>query len=176
MIPWYFITEAANRAGVELPAAIYIGTPSQIHLTSKLTSFGRGITKTVIKRREFANKRIAVVVSGDLSHYHSNDPAAPYQYSSVAEIFDRHIVDWAQLDRKEATESESNDYLLVKAGNLESQAGHCGYPGFLMLHGMIQEAVHQGLDYKYKAHFYAYDVPTYFGMMVTGWTPAKSSY
>lgn len=171
VIPWYFITQAANKAGNDVPPAVYIGSPPQVHI-SKLATIGRGIVKTTLKRKEFANKRIAVVISGDLSHYHSSDPAAPYPLSSVSSVFDKHIVNWAKLDRSAANEKESNDHLLVKAGSIEDQAGHCGYPGLVMLHGMLQEAVHQ--SWYYKSNFYAYEVPSYFGMMVTSWTPSKT--
>ncbi len=150
---------------------MYIGLTTKVHI-SKLTNVGRDIVKTVLEREEFANKSIVVVISGDLSHSHSSDPAAPYPFSLVSSVFDKHVVNWAKMDRNAANEEESNDNLLVKAGSIEDQAGHCGFSGLVMLHGMLQELVNQNWDY--KSNFYAYEVPSYFGMMVTSWTPAKT--
>ncbi|CAL8102091.1 unnamed protein product [Orchesella dallaii] len=169
VIPWYFIREAASKANLSLPSAVYIG-PSKNVSIDNLRNIGRNITKTALLRTEFSNKKIAIVISGDLSHYHSNDTSSPYPYSPFAEVFDKHVVNWAKMDRNAETEAASASEILEQAGSISEKAGTCGYTGLVMLHGMIEELVHR--DWNYKSHFYTYHTPTYFGMTVASWIPS----
>lgn len=170
VIPFYFIQKAAKQANFTLPPVVYFGQASGVSNT-KLVDIGRDIVKTTLLRKEFANKRIAVLVSGDLSHYHANDTTSPYPYSPISKVFDEYIVNWAKMDRNAQTENNSGQELLSKAAKISGQAGHCGYTGLVMLHGMLEEAVNQ--NWNYKSHFYTYQVPSYFGMMVASWLPAN---
>ncbi|ODN01829.1 hypothetical protein Ocin01_04844 [Orchesella cincta] len=168
VIPWYFILEAASKAGFPVPSAVYIG-PSKNVSIDNLRNIGRDITKTVLHREEFANRKIAVVISGDLSHYHSNDPSSPYPYSPFAEVFDKYVVNWAKMDRNAETENSSAYEILEKAGSLSGRAGTCGYTGLVMLHGMMEELVLR--EWNFTSHFYTYQTPTYYGMTVASWLP-----
>ncbi|CAL8080857.1 unnamed protein product [Orchesella dallaii] len=172
VIPWYFIRKAAIKAGLPLPPALYIGQPTNVNIDN-LRNIGRDISKVALLRKEFADRKIAVVISGDLSHYHSNDKNSPYPYSLVSKVFDEFVVNWAKMDMNAETEDASSKEILEKAGGIQNEAGHCGYTGFAMLHGMLEELVHQ--DWRFKSHFYTYQVPTYFGMMVSSWLPDVSS-
>jgi aromatic ring-opening dioxygenase LigB subunit len=116
-----------------------------------------------------STKRIAVVISGDLSHYHSHDPKAPYPFDPSSTVFDGFIKDWAMLDRNPSTEEKSSQTLLKDAMAVSDSAGSCGYTGLVMLHGMLRELVLDG--YSFKNNFYEYAAPTYFGMTVTSWVP-----
>ncbi|ODM92430.1 hypothetical protein Ocin01_14254 [Orchesella cincta] len=168
VIPWYFIREAAAKANFPVPSAVYIGQPSHVNIDG-LRDLGRDISKVALLREEFTTKKIAVVISGDLSHYHSNDTNSPYPYSPISKVFDKHMVSWAKMDRNAETAEASSKEILENAGGIQGQAGHCGYTGLTMLHGMIEELVHQ--DWNFKSHFYTYQTPTYFGMMVASWLP-----
>lgn len=169
MIPWWFIEKAAQSAGFHLPPVICIGQPQRISLDTEkmipeLLTLGKSIYQWTELNENVAQKKIVVVISSDLSHYHSADPTSPYQFSEFAAEFDEYIKEWAQMDINSTTETESFDRLITKAGALANRVATCGYTGLVTLHGLLNEAVKRG--FKYQSKFIYYSVPTYYGMMV----------
>jgi len=171
VIPWWFIQEAAAARGFQLPPVIYIGQPPKNNVT-ELLSLGSSIVNVAM--RELSTRRIAVVISGDLSHRHSSDPQAPYPYDPSSALFDEAIKEWGMIDRSSSTEAESDKLLLEKASAVSDSAGSCGYTGIIMLHGMLRELVKCGYEFNNK--FYKYAAPTYFGMIVTSWVQNNTRF
>jgi AmmeMemoRadiSam system protein B len=171
VIPWWFITEAAKELNFVLPPVIYIGIPphpdaGDESLIPELVKLGHNISSLIA---ELNSRRIAIVVSSDLSHYHSNASTSPYPWDPSAVPFDNYISDWAKLNYTTGTEPEAAEIIRKKAGELVNSVGTCGYRGLVMLHGMLQKAVEEGSSF--HSHFLEYSAPTYFGMMVNYWLP-----
>lgn len=124
---------------------IYIGQ-SPTKSLPVLLKLGADIVKICTNVPELSEKRIAIVISGDLAHTHSNDPKAPYGFSASASVFDLYIKQWGMMDRNSRTELESSDILLTKAEEITDPAGSCGFNGFVMLHGMLTQLVQNGAN------------------------------
>ncbi|KAJ6636478.1 Protein TTE1956 [Pseudolycoriella hygida] len=167
VIPWWFINNAAENAGFQLPPVIYIGQPSkrsQEGMIPELLKLGKNIYQWTESNENVASKNIVVVISSDLSHYHSDDPTSPYAFNEVATVFDEYIKQWAEIDMNSSNNQTSYDKLITKAGGCVDPAGSCGYTGLVTLHGILDEAVHRGSNF--KAEVLDYSAPTYYGMMV----------
>lgn len=121
-----------------------------------------------------SQKKIAVVISSDLSHYHSADPTSPYPYSEFASVFDEYITEWAAIDISSLTESESYERLVTKAGALVNRIGSCGYTGLVTLHGILRKCCTlRGSAFRAKVFYYS--APTYFGMMANNFIPVNTN-
>lgn len=164
VVPWYFIKEVAAELNIPLPPVIYIGMPPSKKLDHIIKL---GVDIVTYAGAEMTGKRISVLVSGDLSHYHSTDPRAPYPYNEHAVIFDALIKEWGQLDLTPKTLEKSKD-IMKQADDVSDNAGSCGFNSFLFMHSLMSELIME-YDAKYRAHFYEYAVPTYFGMTITSW-------
>lgn len=169
VIPWWFINNAAESAGYQLPPVIQLGHPSRRYadteiMIPELMKLGENIFEWTESNESLSNKNIAVVISSDLSHYHSADPTSPYPYSEFASVFDGFVCEWAGIGMNSSTEKESYGKLVSSAGALVDRIGTCGYTGLVTVHGLLKKAVQKGLQYPATMIYYA--APTYFGMMV----------
>ena len=101
---------------------------------------------------ESIDKRVALIISADLSHTHEKE--GPYGFSEEAETFDRMIQDWAA--------SLNSQILTEKIVPILDKAMCCGLIGFAILQGMI------GND-NFKPNVLIREVPSYYGMMVVSY-------
>jgi len=98
---------------------------------------------------ESIEKRIVILVSADLGHTHKED--GPYGFNEAAESFDELIEQWAStLDEK---------ILTKKVLSKIDQALCCGYIGFVLLQGMIQNK-------GFTPNVLIRETPSYYGMMI----------
>lgn len=70
VIPWSFLQNAATQLNIPLPPVIYLGQP-RARRRDVLTKFGQDLATHI--KTFLAEKKVVLLVSGDLSHYHSND-------------------------------------------------------------------------------------------------------
>lgn len=168
MIPWWYINNAAERKSFQLPPVILVGLPKRIREPEKmipeLLKLGEDIFEWLESDEIVSSKKVAVVISSDLSHYHSTDPSSPYPYSSLASVFDGYIGEWAAIDFDLVNKSESYDKLVSKGGSVANQVGTCGYTGLVILHGILSKSCESGGTHRAKLLYYS--APTYYGMMV----------
>lgn len=95
------------------------------------------------------DKKVVVIISADLAHTHSQN--GPYQYSKQAEPFDELIQEWAStLDKK---------ILIEEASKILQQALCCGYIGFVILQGLLE-------DTKVQPEVLIRANPNYYGMLI----------
>ncbi|OXA59983.1 uncharacterized protein LOC110843953 [Folsomia candida] len=178
-IPMWFINEAYKAQSLSPPKSVIIGMPtSYARVPEKipdLVKIGRDIW-TFLKS-ELQEKRVAVVVSCDLSHYHSTDPTSPYPFDPDAQPFDDLCVLWSRLDidRDSAAEGgKSSDTLLKKAGSITDHIGSCGYTGLALLQGILASCAtdpDQTIAQEFVSNFIEYSWPTYYGMLVAHFVP-----
>ena len=150
VIPLYFI----QNGGEESFHAVILSQPSRrytedVKMIPELLQLG----KELYHMLDSLPQRVAMVISGDLAHTHSKD--GPYGYSPAAEPFDEACGKWV--------ESMSDPPLLREAAGLVDKALSCGFTGFVMLHGMLQEG---GGARAWASRLYANYHPSYYGMMV----------
>ena len=104
--------------------------------------------------------RTVVIISGDLAHTHDKD--GPYGYSSAAGPFDAAIIQW---------EGQGNrDALLTAAAGYVQEALSCGFPGFVMLQGMLDA---RGGPEVWTPQLLAAHHPSYYGMSVAAFLPRQ---
>jgi len=120
-------------------------------------------------------KRVAIVISSDLSHYHSKDPTSPFSaaYSENSVVFDQYIQNWASIDYSNdpATWDKMEENLLTNGCELVNSIASCGYTGLVFLHGFMKDILITGNgNLSYRANIYHYSVPTYYGMLCSSWT------
>lgn len=151
----------------------FVSTQSKI---PDLIKIGQDIWK-FLKSPSIRERRVAVVISCDLSHYHSTDPTSPYPFNPDAQRFDDLCHTWSKLniDKEAAAEgSLSNDTLLRKAGALTDHIGSCGYTGLTILQGILTSAAGDpdpSLAQEFISYFLQYSWPTYYGMLVAHFLP-----
>lgn len=160
----------------QLPPIVFIGQPAKRYtdtekLIPELLNFGANIFRWTESNENIAQKKIAIVISSDLSHYHSADPTSPYPYNEFASVFDSYISEWAVIDIDSSTEQESYKKLVTMAGALVNEIGTCGYTGLVTLHGLLKKACENGSTYRAKMFYYS--APTYYGMMVNNFIPSN---
>ena len=95
-------------------------------MVPELLDIGKDIAKWATNRPE----RIAVIISGDLSHTHQSD--GPYGFSNASSVYDKAIGKWV------TDPYQNTKYLLQKATRLQPEAKSCGYTGYIMWHGFMQ--------------------------------------
>jgi len=99
------------------------------------------------------DKRVVVIISADMGHTHQKD--GPYGFSDVAAPFDELIEKWAgKLDSR---------LLIKKAAPMLTKALCCGYIGFVMLHGMLDNLY-------FTPKVISRSAPTYYGMLIASYT------
>jgi AmmeMemoRadiSam system protein B len=129
MVPLYYLRETGWQGPV-----VVIGFTHR--LVKEHLAFGRAIERAA----KDANRRIALVASGDLSHRLIED--GPYEYEPTAHLFDEQIV--AAIERGDASGVTEIDQ------NLRVRAGECGYRSILVALGCVGENLrdHQVLSYE----------------------------
>ncbi|MHA1967289.1 MAG: hypothetical protein ACW964_05765 [Candidatus Hodarchaeales archaeon] len=100
-----------------------------------------------------SEKRIIALISGDLAHSHSHD--GPYKFSEKAEEFDQIIEKWVKTGNK--------NLLLSRAKDVLDEALCCGFPGLIILQGLLEKV-------ELKRKFFIRAHPTYYGMLVASFT------
>jgi aromatic ring-opening dioxygenase LigB subunit len=142
-------------------------------MVSELVALGRMLREWIDARPE----RIAVVISGDMSHTHR--PDGPYGYSEMSVVFDAAVGQWAADPCHQAVS------LLEEARSLQPEALSCGFTGMVLLHGMLCSGEHDDDDHMddpngdedhgfdqptaWDAHVWANRNVTYYGMMVASY-------
>ncbi|MBT4516671.1 MAG: AmmeMemoRadiSam system protein B [Candidatus Komeilibacteria bacterium] len=112
----------------------YADLPYQDHI-----KFGELIRKQI----NLADKRVAIIASGDLSHkLHKDSPAG---YSDRAQEFDQTII-------KLLNNNQIDDIINIDK-KLVSEAGECGLRSLLILLGAIKEMNYQPEKLSYQAPF-----------------------
>ncbi|KAI8620451.1 hypothetical protein BC830DRAFT_1225380 [Chytriomyces sp. MP71] len=112
-------------------------------------------------------ERIAVVISGDLSHAHSTscrdplylpDPNADLPVNdAVAQLFDAQIQEWI--------ETRKRDLLFKDAASNVKDALVCGYDGFVWLQSGF-DWLKEAKEVEFYGRVLANRHPTYYGMLV----------
>lgn len=169
VIPWWFVNNAAKEVAFQLPPVVLIGQPKKRYLDTEkmipeLLKLGESIFQWTESDVNISRKKIAVLISSDLSHFHSADPTSPYHYSEYAKVFDEYISEWAAIDISSSAEPKSYEKLVTLAGALVNRIGTCGYTGLVTLHGILRKACENGAAF--RANVFYYSAPTYYGMMV----------
>lgn len=100
-----------------------------------------------------SDKRTIALISGDLAHTHSQD--GPYKFSEKAEEFDQIIEHWVITGDK--------NLLLSGAKNILDEALCCGFPGLIILQGLLEKS-NLNPRFLIRAH------PSYYGMLVASFT------
>jgi len=101
---------------------------------------------------EMIEKRVAVIISADLAHTHEAE--GPHGFAEEAETFDKMIQEWAaSLDGK---------ILIKKVLPLLEKALCCGFIGFVILQGMIENK-------DFTPNVLIRETPTYYGMMIASY-------
>ena len=119
-------------------------------MVEEMADFGSKLQESIA--RIFATNRVAIIVSADLAHTHSD--CGPYGFSPSAVPFDNACSAWAcTLDEKE---------LLHTARRLLNEAKSCGYLGLVILHGLLTEEKDS-----WQCRLRAVYHPTYYGMLVS---------
>lgn len=100
-----------------------------------------------------SDKKIIALISGDLAHTHSQD--GPYKFSEKAEEFDQIIEQWVITGAK--------NLLLSGAKNILDEALCCGFPGLIILQGLLEKS-------NLNPRFLIRGHPSYYGMLVASFT------
>jgi aromatic ring-opening dioxygenase LigB subunit len=138
-------------------------------MVSELVALGRDFRTWIDARPE----RVAVVISGDMSHTHR--PDGPYGYSDQSSAFDAAVGRWAADPCHQAAS------LLEEARFLQPKALSCGFTGMVLLHGMLCGGDDDNIDDQngngdngfdptaWDAHVWVNRNVTYYGMMVASY-------
>ncbi|RWS23105.1 hypothetical protein B4U80_13436 [Leptotrombidium deliense] len=168
VIPWWFINDEAKKANVSLPKAVIISLPFNMRdaMSANVPAaikLGNDIYDLLNNAHFLKSKKVAFVISVDLSHNHSKCKTSRYPYLPACEEYDSHPLNWAKLDVNATNFEQSDNELLVKAAALVDNLDSCGYIGLVILQGVFKRIVDSGGEL--VAHFVEYAVPTYFGML-----------
>ncbi len=143
VVPLWFLKEFVKKCIIlTLPTKRLIDPKGLVDIS---LSFGKTLNK-VFKE---CHKRVLFVVSGDLAHTHS--AAGPYGVSDAAVPFDSVTAHWCETMDKES--------LLQDMLELLDDAKACGYLGFVVLQGLLANAIAKPIVHGVTA-------PTYYGMLV----------
>ena len=156
-VPIYFVQEylsTVNNVIISLPQTRY----DYDKMSQDLSSFGEEIGKFCQK----CQKRIAIIISGDLSHVH--DAGSFFGFHSDGHKFDELICQW--IKNPQAHE------ILSEAKKLNKTAKSCGISTLTILEGVINYDFQKN-GVKWGGKLIAYDIPTYFGMGLSIFSPKK---
>jgi aromatic ring-opening dioxygenase LigB subunit len=98
-------------------------------------------------------KRAIILISGDLAHAHS--VGGPFGFSVKAEEFDLLIEKWVKTRKKRL--------LVKKAAEILDQALCCGFPGLIILQGILENT-------PLESNLLFRGNPTYYGMLLASFT------
>ncbi len=147
LIPLHFVKKAFERTDKKIPNMVLI-TPSREIAWEKLVQLGKVINKTTNKLQ----KNVVFIASADQGHSH--DEEGPYGYDPASLKYDQLMCEMVQNNE------------LYKLLDLSPEFIEKAKPDsiwqMLILEGIIQET-------KLTNTFYAYDCPTYFGMLVASY-------
>jgi aromatic ring-opening dioxygenase LigB subunit len=172
------LDDAVSTASTQLRRHLILSQPLRRYthapdMVAELVALGRMLRTWIDARPE----RVAVVISGDMSHTHR--PDGPYGYSEMSAAFDAAVGRWAADPCRQAHS------LLEEARSLQPEALSCGFTGMVLLHGMLcsgdgddddimndpnnNEGI--GFDHPtaWDAHVWANRNVTYYGMMVASY-------
>ena len=148
VVPLWFIKDLP----LNLEYIILTQPLRRFEYTKEMISESISLGNNIKKFFESIDKRVALIISADLSHTHEKE--GPYGFSEEAEIFDKMIQDWAgSLNSKILTEQTIP---------ILEKAMCCGLIGFAILQGMI------GND-NFKPNVLIRETPSYYGMMVASY-------
>jgi hypothetical protein len=114
-----------------------------VEMVPELLNIGADIMEWAEERPE----KIAILVSGDLSHTHLS--SGPYGYSAASGPYDDAIGKWAgghdsgdgipggSLRSRDPCQPEATAALLHRAKELQPDAKSCGFTGHVLWHGMM---------------------------------------
>lgn len=142
MVPLYYLTKKLSTKTKIIPVAYSLLGKSE-HF-----AFGQ-IIRDVINSTEFADEKIAVVASGDLSHRLLENTAAGFSHEGKE--FDQNIVKFLANKKTQEILEMDDDFL--------ESAGECGYRSILILLGILD-----GINYKPK--ILSYEGPFGVGYLV----------
>lgn len=153
LIPLHFVKTAFERADKAIPNIVLI-TPSREIPWGTLVQFGKVINKTSNK----TNKNVVFIASADQGHSH--DEKGPYGYNPASQEYDQLICEMVQNNELHKLLDLSPDFI--------EKAKPDSIWQMLILEGIIQET-------SLKNTFYAYECPSYFGMLVASYEKEKLS-
>lgn len=146
MVPLHYLAK-------NLPENIRV-LPIAYSYLDRLQHFGFGqIIEEVINSQEFANLRVAVIASGDLSHrlLYNQQP----QFQESGKQFDHEIVEYLQYNKTQEILAMDEDVL--------EEAGECGYRSLLILLGALS-------NQKYETEILSYEGPFGVGYLVANFS------
>jgi aromatic ring-opening dioxygenase LigB subunit len=132
-----------------------------LEMVPELLNLGATIAKWAHDRPE----RIAVLISGDLSHTHLQEPQGPYGYSNASAPFDAALGRWAKNPCEHASS------LLHRARRLQGNAKSCGFTGYVLWHGMMCANSSSSFHQTYRSSVLDNRNVTYYGMMAAIFDP-----
>jgi len=113
--------------------------------------------KALANSHELANKKIALIASGDLSHYLTKD--GPYGFNPQGPEFDKKLVEF--LKKKDIKN-------FLKLDELYPEAGECGLRSFCFLLGALESS-----GQKWQPEILSYEGPLGVGYLVANFTLVK---
>jgi aromatic ring-opening dioxygenase LigB subunit len=127
-------------------------------MVPELLEMGAEIMSWIRQRPE----RIAVVISGDLSHTHLAN--GPYGYSNTSTVYDTAIGTWLK-SCMDPCGPNAEAALLETARSLQTSALSCGFTGYVMWHGMMKcQHGSTAFTTKFESTLLALGNVTYYGM------------
>lgn len=146
LIPaWFFLKEQRLRS------RLVIVSPSREISLRENFEFGRVVARVA----EAERKRVAFVASADQAHAHRR--GGPYGFSPKAAVYDRMVI--------EAITGGRLKTILRLPASLVEAAKPDSLWQMTILAGLLEEV-------KMEGELFAYDVPTYYGMLCAGYTRA----
>lgn len=145
-VPLFYLPD-----GKSIPI-IPIGVPrSRYDSLDKMQTDLDNIAKSLVDFSDNDNKKISIIISGDMSHTHIE--TGPYGFHETCTQFDELIQEWV----KNLTDDE-----LKRLLKLNKTALACGMAGICIIQYLSQKI---GLNHEFSF----YDCPTYFGMIISKW-------
>ncbi|MHA1971897.1 MAG: hypothetical protein ACTSW1_02820 [Candidatus Hodarchaeales archaeon] len=144
VVPLWFLRNISSKFIIlSLPTRRY----NQVKMmTSELERLGMNLASFVERLPE----KTIILISADLAHTH--DPKGPYGFSEKAEIFDTIIEEWL-------TSGLKKELLIDQAADILDEALACGYAGFVVLQGIIE-------NHNIETRVLTRSHPSYYGMTV----------
>mmetsp|Transcript_1246 Transcript_1246/g.1413 ORF Transcript_1246/g.1413 Transcript_1246/m.1413 type:complete len:328 (+) Transcript_1246:1-984(+) len=112
-------------------------------------------------------ERVVICISGDLAHTHDKD--GPFGFSDEAEPYDEAIMNWlSSLDSRHLIGTNADDkeyyddFAVGSAASYVEKAISCGFTGFVMLQGIINQVGREWTSHIMAGPYH----PTYYGMIV----------
>ncbi|MGI6492132.1 MAG: AmmeMemoRadiSam system protein B [Pelotomaculum sp.] len=138
MVPLFFMEEGGTIKPLVL-VSMTVDSPEQLYL------FGLAVRQA----SDILDRRVAILASGDLSHYLSNE--GPYGYNPRGEEFDLEII--------RLLGEADFEGIVTMDQNLVQEAGECGYRSIVMMLGALD-------GYDVKSDVLSYEGPFGVGYMV----------